>query len=267
MTYAAPAMFSGVWASACRFLAGTLAIAELEARKLRNDPAEVVTRAVQPLLWLAIFGQVFGRLRGLPTGGVSYLEYLTPGILSQSVVFISIFFGISVLWERDAGIFQKLLVAPVPRAAFVLGKGLSASLRALIQGVIIMVIAALLGVRFRWGAAPLLGALLTVTAGACVFSSLSMLLACWMRTRERFMGIGQVITMPLFFASNALYPVELMPPWLRVIAFGNPMSYIVEALRAFLLGLPGSVARDLGLLAAFALVLILLSARQLHRLV
>lgn len=240
---------------------------ELEARKLFHDPTKVATRAVQPLLWLAVFGQVFGRLRGLPTGAISYLDYLAPGILSQSVVFISIFFGISIIWERDAGILHKLLVAPLPRTAFVLGKGLSAGLRALAQGGIIMAIAAVLGVHFRWQPLALLGALLTVTVGACIFSSLSMVLACWMRTRERFMGIGQVITMPLFFASNALYPLELMPGWLRAVALANPMSYIVEALRALLLGLPGRIERDLGLLFLFAVSLTVLGARQLQRLV
>jgi ABC-2 type transport system permease protein len=248
------------------FTAGTLAVAEMEARRLRHDPVEVATRALQPLLWLAVFGQVFGQLRGLAPGNVSYLEYLTPGILSQSVVFISIFFGVSVLWERDSGTFQKLMVAPIPRSAFVLGKALSASLRALIQAGIIILIAALLGASFRWHIGALLGAWVTITAGACVFSGLSLLLACWMRTRERFMGIGQVITMPLFFASNALYPLELMPPWLRTVALVNPMSYIVESLRAFLLGLPANVGRDLTFLVAFALLLTVLGGTQLHRL-
>jgi ABC-2 type transport system permease protein len=239
----------------------------MEARKLVHDPTEVVTRAVQPLLWLVVFGQVFGRLRGMPTGGIPYLDYLAPGILSQSIVFISIFFGISIIWERDTGTLHKLLVAPLPRAALALGKSLSAGLRALAQGAIIVAVAAALGVHFRWGFFNLLGVLLTIILGAWVFSGLSMVLACLMRSRERFMGIGQVVTMPLFFASNALYPLQLMPPWLRAVALANPMSFIVEALRALLLGLPGRVDLDLGLLFFFALALMMLAARLFQRLV
>src|SRR5664280_1410179 len=121
----------------------------LEAQKLRHDRTELVTRAIQPALWLLIFGQTFSRLRTIPTGRVSYLDFLAPGILAQSALFIAIF------------------------------------------GVVVL--------------------------GAAFFSCLSMTIAGLVLKRDRLMGIGQAITMPLFFASNALYPIQLMPHW--------PVSY------------------------------------------
>ena len=99
------------------FLRQTLAVAEAEVRKLRHDPMELLTRAIQPLLWLVVFGRVFGRLREIPTGQLSYLDFMAPGILAQSVLFIAIFYGISVIWERDLGILHKFLVSPASRVA------------------------------------------------------------------------------------------------------------------------------------------------------
>jgi len=103
------------------FLEKTFAIAEMEIRKLRHDPTELLTRAVQPALWLLIFGEVFTSIRAIPTGGMSYLDFMTPGILAQSVLFIAIFSGIAIIWERDLGIIHKFLASPTPRTALVLG--------------------------------------------------------------------------------------------------------------------------------------------------
>lgn len=114
-------------------------------RKLRHDPWELFTRAVQPTLWLLMFGQVFNNTRAIPTGPFSYLQFMTPGILAQSVLFVAIFYGIVVIWERDLGILQKLLVSPTPRGALVLGKALSAGVRGIVQAAIVYVLATVLG--------------------------------------------------------------------------------------------------------------------------
>ncbi|MBC8830076.1 ABC transporter permease, partial [Escherichia coli] len=121
-----------------RFAAKTLAIADMEVRKLRHDPTELATRAVQPALWLLIFGQVMSRARLIETGGLPYLDFITPGILAQSVLFIAIFNGISVIWEKDLGIVHKFLASPTPRAALVLGKALGGGVRALVQAAVVI---------------------------------------------------------------------------------------------------------------------------------
>ncbi len=98
------------------FIDKTLVIAEFELRKLRHDFTELITRALQPALWLLIFGQVFARSGAMHTGSVPYLDFIAPGILAQSVLFVAIFYGINVVWERDLGIVQRFLASPTPRA-------------------------------------------------------------------------------------------------------------------------------------------------------
>jgi ABC-2 type transport system permease protein len=256
-------------AGLCRFATKTLAIAGMEGQKLRKDPTELVTRAVQPALWLLVFGQVMATVRAIPTGSVSYLDFLAPGILAQSVLFVAIFYGIAVIWERDLGILQKFLASPTPRAALVAGKALSAGVRSLSQVVIIYVIAFLLGVHLDWSPLAVLGVIVVVFLGAAVFATLSLIVATIVRTRERFMGIGQVITMPLFFASNAIYPVALMPLWLQRIALANPLTYMVDALRTLMLAQAAGtlhVLVDVGVLLGAGVVLIAINARLLARL-
>ena len=207
------------------------AVGGAELRKLARDPTELLSRAVQPVLWLVVFGQVFSRVRGIPTGGVSYLAFMTPGILAQSVLFSAIFYGIAVIWERDLGIVHKLLVTPAPRSALVLGKAFAAGLRGVFQAVIVYLIALALGIDLQWQLLPVGVVLVAVMLGSAIFSTFSLIIACIVKTRERFMGIGQVLTMPLFFASNAIYPIDLMPGWLQAVARLNPLTYLVDALR------------------------------------
>src|SRR6202790_3893732 len=217
------------------YLRQTLAVAEADIRKLIHDPVELFTRMIQPVLWLLIFGQVFTRTRAIPTGGISYLDFMTPGILAQSVLFGAIFYGISLIWERDLGIVQKFLVSPAPRSTLVLGRAISSTARSLCQMLFVYAIAFLLHVQLRFGAFALGGVVLAVMLGSAVFSTFSLIVACLVKSRERFMGIGQVLTMPLFFASNAIYPLSLMPSWLRVVARVNPLTYQVDALRALMI--------------------------------
>jgi ABC-2 type transport system permease protein len=217
-----------------RLPAQCLALVEIEFIKLRRDPTDLLTRAVQPALWLLIFGNVFSKLRAVPTGDLTYLDFMAPGILAQSVLFLAIFYGIGVIWERDLGVMHKLLVSPAPRVALVLGKALSAGLRALVQAVFVYLLAWLLGVHLKWHLPELLGVGVIVTLGAVAFSIFSLIIACIVKSRERFMGIGQVLTMPLFFASNAIYPIAIMPGWLKVVARLNPLTYQVDALRALM---------------------------------
>lgn len=228
------------------FIAKTLVIAEFEVRKLRHDFTEVIVRAVQPALWLLLFGEVFTKVRAISAGDVPYLDFMAPGILAQSVLFVAIFYGIAIIWERDMGIVHKFLASPTPRGALVLGKALSAGIRSLSQAVIIYVLALLLGVKLNWTAGGLIGVLVTVILGAALFSSLSLIIASLVKTRERFMGMGQVITMPLFFASNAIYPISLMPGWLQIISHANPLTYEVDALRTLMLS-HGTSSFGLGL--------------------
>ncbi|MGW7691230.1 ABC transporter permease [Streptomyces asiaticus] len=246
--------------------ARVVAMCVVELQKLRHDRTELYTRAVQPALWLLIFGETFTRLKAIPTGGTPYIDYLAPGIIAQSAMFIAIFYGIQIIWERDAGILTKLLVTPTPRAALITGKAFASGVKALIQAVVVIAIAALLGVALTWNPLRLLGVAVAVILGSAFFSCLSMTIAGIVLTRDRLMGIGQAITMPLFFGSNALYPVALMPGWLQAVSKANPLSYQVDALRGLLLGTPHHLALDYAVLVLAAAAGITAASSLLGRL-
>lgn len=255
--------FRNAFNSLVGFVDKTLVITELEVRRLRHDFTEVIARAIQPALWLLLFGEVFTKVRAIPTGDLPYLDFMAPGILAQSVLFVAIFYGIGIIWERDLGIVHKFLVSPTPRGALVLGKALSAGVRSLSQAVIIYVLALLLGVQVNWSPLALLGVVATVVLGAAMFSTVSLIIASLVKTRERFMGMGQVLTMPLFFASNAIYPISMMPAWLQIISHLNPLTYEVDALRTLMLAHGTSsfgLALDFGFLLIATVIAVVIGA-------
>jgi len=242
--------------------AGTVAMAQAEMRKLRHDHLDIFTRSLQPLLWLFIFGTALRHVRALSLGALDYRAYLAPGVMAQAAMFIAIFFGLAVIWERDVGQLQRLLAAPLPRTAIVLGKSAGACVRALVQALLLLIVVAAAGIGIRWSVDGVLGALAMLMLGTAAFACLSMLLAAGVKERERFMGIGQLIMMPLFFASSALYPLSVMPGWLHVIARVNPLTYEVQGLRQMLVGVGGGeLALDFLVVAAFFLVMLAAATR------
>lgn len=243
-------------------MSATLAIVEMEIRKLRHDPIGVVTRTFQPLLWLLVFGQVFSRTRIIPTGNLPYTAFLAPGIIAQTALFGAMVYGTAIIWDRDMGIIHKFLASPMPRTSFILGKALAASARCLPQACVIYLVSLLLGVEVRWNPLAVMGVLAAVILGAAFFASLAIAIACVLKTRERFMGLSQLLIMPLFFASNAIYPLSIMPDWLHIISRINPVTYQVDALRALMVvGAPSAygVGFDLSILAVMTAFLVILA--------
>ncbi len=251
-----------------KFLRGTVTIAEMEARKLRHASSELWIRAVQPALWLLVFGEALSKVRGIAPSKFTYLQFITPGVLSQSVLFIAIFYGITLVWERDLGLLSKLLATPVPQSSIVAGKALSAAIRGLFQAIVVFALALIIHVNLNLQVLDVLGVFVVITLLAMCFSSLSMFIASMIKTRERMMGIGQLITMPLFFASNAIYPLSLMPKWLQYVAIANPLSYAVNALRSLLLtGDYSSLPQDILVLLVYTLVLLFATSLTIRRII
>lgn len=251
-----------------RYARQVFAVGSAEVQKLRHDPFELFTRAIQPVLWLVLFGEVMQRARGLTSGSVNYLDFLSAGVLAQSVLFVAIFYGIAAIWERDLGILHRYLVSPAARSALVLGKAASAGVRGLSQAVVVYLLATALHVAVSLDPMHLAGMVLLIVLGAGLFSTMSLIIACLVRTRERFMGIGQVITMPIFFASNAIYPLDIMPGWLRALARVNPLTYEVDGLRALMIRDVSSVfgiTTDFAVLAVVFTVLTGIAARLYGR--
>jgi ABC-2 type transport system permease protein len=251
-----------------RYLSSVFTLAEFELRKLKHDPAQILIRSIQPALWLLVFGEVFTRIRAIPTGQYTYLQFMTPGVLAQSVMFVAIFYGINVVWERDTGLLNKLLSTPAPRSAIVLGKALSAGIRGIFQAIIVLILALILRINLLLNPLAILGVFAIIVLLGMCFSSLSMSIASVFRTRERVMGIGQAITMPLFFASNAIYPISLMPNWLKVIVIINPLSYIVDAMRSLLVtGDLSTLPVDISAIAVATVVLFTLASLCFNRII
>jgi len=241
---------------------------ELELRRLRHDRTELYFRAVQPILWIVVYGPVMSSVRAIPTGDTPYTDFITPGVLIQSTTFLSIFFGLMMVWERDSGILKKLLVTPASRYATVIGRSMASGVRAIFQGLIIIPIALLIGVRFVPNAAYFVLAFAIVFFASGGFAAISILVASFMKTRERFMGIGQAIIMPLFFASNALYPVQIMPQILKDFSAFNPLSYVVDAVRGLMItGDLSNLLLDVVAITIFDVIMFVLASLSFKRII
>jgi ABC-2 type transport system permease protein len=250
------------------YLSSVITLAEFDLRKLKHDSMQVWVRLVQPVLWLGIFGTVMSNFKVIPPGYSDYRQFLAPGVLAQSVMFVAIFYGINIVWERDLGQLSKLLSTPTSRSAIVLGKTLSAGLRGILQAVAILILALIMRIDILLNPLNILGILMvTIFFGMC-FSSLSICLASIFKTRERMMGIGQAITMPLFFASNAIYPLSMMPGWVKYIAMINPLTYIVGAIRSLMV--TGDFTQfpiDVAVIIAFTAMLVALASWRFRKIV
>ena len=184
------------------------AMIELEIRRLRHDHTEIYTRAVQPILWLGVFGTIMGRVNAIPTGGLPYIDYITPGVLLESTIFVSVFYGLTIVWERETGILKRLLVAPTSIYATVIGRSVASGVRAVVQALI----------------------------------------------------------MPLFFASNALYLIDMMPSALQLFAVLNPLTYAVDAIRGLMIsGELGNILVDMLAILVFDMVVFALASLSFRK--
>ena len=158
------------------------------------------------------------------------------------------------------------MVTPTPRSALITGKAFAAGVRSIVQAAAVVVLSAILGVALTHNPLKLLATALVVVLGSAFFSCLPMSIAGVALSRDRLMGIGQAITMPLFFSSNALYPTALMPGWLQAISKVNPLSYEVDALRGLLIGVPTNLGLDVSVLVAAAVAGVVVASVLLPRL-
>jgi ABC-2 type transport system permease protein len=205
-----------------------------EIKRYLRDRARIVSSFVQPLLWLVIFGSALRVLVSI--GELTYQQYIFPGIVGQTLLFTSIFIGISVIWDREFGFLKEIMVAPISRFSVFTGKLLGASTDAMIQGILVFVLGALLGITVN----PLilgeaLPVMLLITFGLV---SVGLIVASFIESLESFGLIVNFINMPMFFLSGALFPVRGagVPNWLQIAASCNPFTYAVDALRTVILG-------------------------------
>jgi ABC-2 type transport system permease protein len=204
-----------------------------EIKRYLRDRARIVSSFFQPLLWLVIFGSGV-RLSGA-IGNLTYQQYIFPGIIGQTLLFTSMFMGISVIWDREFGFLKEILVAPISRFSVFLGKMLGDSTDAVIQGIIVFILGLLLGIRLDsvmfLEALPLM---ILITFGLV---SIGLTVASFMESLESYGVIQSFINLPLFFLSGALFPISSgIPDWLQFASSFNPLTYGVDALRTVILG-------------------------------
>jgi ABC-2 type transport system permease protein len=218
---------------------------------------------MQPLLWLLVFGTGIGAaLRGgFQIPGLSFQALIFPGIVVQTLLFTSMFMGISVIWDREFGFLKEILVAPISRFSLFLGKMFGDSTDALVQGVMVFGLALLLGIRFSLTAFLIcLPIMLLITIGLV---SVGLTIASFMNSLESFGAIQSFINLPLFFLSGALFPVVgTNIQWLETAARLNPLTYGVDALKSVILGAPYALLQiqplmvDIAVIGVFDVVMI-----------
>ena len=227
-----------------------------QMKRFLRAKSRVLSTIVQPLFFLFILGFGFN-IAVFPGMQGSYINFLAPGIIAMAILFSSMFTGVSVLWDRQSGFLQEVLVAPVSRLSIVIGRTLGGATIALFQGFIIMIIALVLGVPV----VDLQGLLLTVVI--MVLLSLTavgfgLILASKMRDFEGFQSIMSLILMPLLFLSSAFYPInDSLPGWLQVLSYCNPLFYMIDGMRGSLTGVNNVLHPlvDLGIILTLCIII------------
>jgi ABC-2 type transport system permease protein len=202
---------------------------EREVVRFASDRLRMITALIQPLLFLFVLGTGLSRLASQGTGGLNLRTFLYPGILAMSVLFTAMFSAASIVWDREFGFLREMLVAPIRRSSIVIGKCLGGATVATFQGALVICLAGLVGVPY----APML--ILEVfamqTLLAYTLTAFGVMVAARIRQIQSFMALTQMLVMPLFFVSGAMFPVSGLPTWLTVLNRVDPLTYAVDPIR------------------------------------
>jgi ABC-2 type transport system permease protein len=221
-----------------------------------RDRFRLVASLAQPVLYLVIFGtglsSALGGGRGGGFGGaggaLDYKQFLYGGIIGMSILFISIFSGMSIVWDREFGFLKEILVAPINRSAVAIGKTLGGATQSMVQGLILLLLAPVAGVKLTPLSVLELLPLMAVVSFA--LTAMGVALASRMRSMQGFQGVMNFLMMPLFFLSGALFPLRGLPDWMNVLTHIDPLAYGIDPMRKVILGgsgVPAQVTDALGL--------------------
>jgi ABC-2 type transport system permease protein len=219
-----------------------------------RDRVRAVVGLAQPLLFLVVFGAGLGSSLGGSFGGganggasLSYAQFVYPGVVGMAVLFSAIFGAMSIVWDREFGFLKEILVAPIDRSAVAIGKALGGATQAMIQGVILLVLAPVIGVTLDLGTVLLLLPFLFILAFA--LSAMGVALASRMKSMQGFQIVMNFLMMPMFFLSGSLFPLTGVPDWMAVLGRLDPVTYGMDPIRRIVLGatLPPDAVNALGL--------------------
>lgn len=229
-----------------------------DVKRFLRSPSQILGSIAMPILFLVFLGLGFSgaAIPGLPAG-VSYLQYLVPGMVGFTMLFGASFAGMSILSDRDVGFLKEILVAPVSRTSIVVGRIAGGSTTAFVQAVLILAFSLLLGFKLAGGVFGLLLSTVFLVLIAVTFVGFGIALASQFSDSEGFGLIIQFVIFPLFFLSGAIFPVGSLPQPVQLLAFINPLTYGVDGLRAVLVGASAyPVALDTGALVVSSVVMV-----------
>jgi ABC-2 type transport system permease protein len=253
-------VFRGIWVIAYR-----------ELLRFVQERSRLISSFAMPLIFLVIFGAGFNRIIGNLTAGVNYIQFMYPGIIAMTVLMSSVFSGLSVVWDREFGFLREVLVAPLNRGGIVLGKATGNAATAVLQGLVLLALAPVVGVTID---GRIIAGMFTVLIVLSLsLSGLGVLVASRMRSQQGFQLVIQALVFPLIFLAGVFFPVNNVPTWLSVLSKIDPVTYGVDAIRQLFLG--GSAAgssiigvtifghtmtmwQDLGIVAGFGAILMVL---------
>ena len=213
---------------------GTWVVAYRELLRFVNERSRLVSSLAFPLIFLVIFGAGFGKVIGALAPGVDYIKFMYPGIVAQSVLTSSLFAGVSVVWDREYGFLREILVAPIARSGIVLGKAVGATVTALLQVLILLVLTPVVGVSLT--PETIITLIPVVAILAFGLSGLGILIASFMTSQQGFQFVIQLLIFPLIFLAGVFFPVNKVPGWLEIVSKVNPLTYGVDAIRQIFLG-------------------------------
>jgi ABC-2 type transport system permease protein len=194
-----------------------------------RNRTRIITALMQPILFLFVLGSGLADLMPRGNGNIDFKTFMFPGVLAMIVLFVSIYSAVSIVWDREFGFMREMMVAPVPRAAIVIGKCLGGATVATIQGAILLALAGLVHVPYN--PVLLVTALVELAVTAFALTAFGILLAARMQQVESFQVIMQIFVLPLFFLSGSVFPLSGLPIWLEVLTRIDPLSYAVDAIR------------------------------------
>lgn len=241
-------------------IGGIGAIWYREWKVFLREKSRIVASAVNPILWLLVFGGGLGRSVSIP--GTDYQAFIFPGILAQAVLFSSIFFGVYIVWDRKIDFLKEVLVAPISRTSVFIGKVVGGATDSIVQSLILLVLGAVLA---KFGAIPGLhpsiwtfaAALLLLALTTASLVSVGLIIGASMESPEGFQLISSFVLFPTFFLSGALFPLDRLPTWLAPLVRIDPLTYSVDALRGVILGSSHfPLAADVAVMFGFMMLVI-----------
>jgi ABC-2 type transport system permease protein len=230
-----------------------------EVKRFIRSKSRIVGSLGQPILFLVALGYGLGPVFA-KAGQGNYLEFIAPGVIGMSIIFSAIFNGMQVIWDRQFGFLKETMVAPVSRLSIMFGRTIGGATVAGAQGTLVLILATFAGFRpSSW--INIIPALLVMLLVALLFSSLGIMVASKLKDMQGFQLIMNFLVMPLFFLSGAIFPLNNTSPVLYLVARFDPLSYGVDALRYFLIGIHTfSITLDIGVLVGVTAIFLALGS-------